>query len=68
MPGMKCWTGAFANASGRANIEQQLMSLQKEFKKVEVQYQEVTLEKEREAAVDRAARLAKSSDDLAKQD
>jgi hypothetical protein len=66
MPGMACWTGAFANAAGRANIEAQIKSIEEEMGKAKEIYDELNAEQEREAAEERAFILADARDAEAK--
>lgn len=50
MPGMDCWTGAFANAAGRGQLEARIKQLGEELVVAEAEYQVLNVENERKAA------------------
>jgi hypothetical protein len=47
MQGMDCWSGAFANAAGRAQLEADLANFQAELVGVQARYEELNVENER---------------------
>ena len=66
MPGMPCWTGAFANAAGRASIEAEIKGLEESMVAAKELYDSLSAEQEREAGEERAIALADSMNAEAK--
>jgi hypothetical protein len=62
MKGMECYSGAFANAAGRAAIIGDIARLQTELVGAKEIYDVLNAEQEREAAADRAVALADARD------
>lgn len=66
MPGMACWTGSFANAAGRAQLETTIEKIKLELVDAEADYNELNVERERKLADSRAIDLADARDQAAK--
>jgi hypothetical protein len=66
MQGMDCWTGSFANAAGRAQIEKQMKSLEEQLEKKKAVYDSLNIEREREASNVRAEKLSDAEVKLGK--
>lgn len=66
MPGMACWTGSFANAAGRAQLEAQIKGIEAELIEADAAYQELNVERERKLADSRAVQLVAARDQAAK--